>query len=90
MCLVFNANIILFVRATPTSYEVPTPGVKSEPQLPAYTTATATWDLSHVCNLHHSSPDPRPLSKARDGTRILMDTSWIHFYCATMGTPILF
>ena len=29
--------------------EVPRPGVKSELQLPAYTTATATWDLSQVC-----------------------------------------
>ena len=29
--------------------------VESKPQLPAYPTATATWDLSHACNLHHSS-----------------------------------
>ena len=35
--------------------EVPRLRVKSEPQLPAYPTATATWDLSHACNLHHSS-----------------------------------
>ena len=35
--------------------EVPTLGVKLELQLPAYTTATATWDMSHVCDLHHSS-----------------------------------
>ena len=35
--------------------EVPRLGVKSELQLPAYTTATATPDLSSVCNLHHSS-----------------------------------
>ena len=35
--------------------EVPRLGVESEPQLAAYTTATATLDLSHVCNLHHSS-----------------------------------
>ena len=34
--------------------EVPRLGVESELQLPAYATATATWDLSHVCNLHHS------------------------------------
>ena len=27
-------------------------------------------------------------SKARDGTRNLMAPSWIHFRCATMGTPI--
>ena len=29
--------------------------VKLELQLLAYTTATATWDLSYVCDLHHSS-----------------------------------
>jgi len=29
--------------------------VKMELQLPAYTTATATPDLSRICNLHHSS-----------------------------------
>ena len=34
--------------------EVPRLGVESELQLPAYTTATATPDPSHVCNLHHS------------------------------------
>ena len=43
--------------------------------LPAYATATATWDLS---NLHHSSRQCRtlnPLSKARDWTCVLMDAS---------------
>ena len=35
--------------------EVPRLGVKSELQLPAYTTVTATRDLSQVSNLHHSS-----------------------------------
>ena len=35
--------------------EIPMLGVKSELQLTAYTTATATQYLSHVCDLHHSS-----------------------------------
>ena len=35
--------------------EVPRLGVEPEQQLPAYTTAIATWDPSHICNLHHSS-----------------------------------
>ena len=35
--------------------EVPRLAVKSELQLPAYITATATWDPSHVCDLHRSS-----------------------------------
>ena len=33
------------------AYEVPRLGVESELQLPAYTTATATWDPSHICEL---------------------------------------
>ena len=55
-------------------------GVKSELQLPAYTTATARPDPSHICNLHHSSWQCQifnPLSTARDGTRNLMVPSWI-------------
>ena len=58
--------------------EVPRLGVKSELQLQAYTTATVTQNLSHICNLHHSSHQHQilnPLSEARDQTRILMDTS---------------
>ena len=58
--------------------EVPRLGVESDPQLPAFFTATATWDLSHICNLHHSSLQNRirdPLSKARDRTRLFVDTS---------------
>ena len=74
----------------PRHMEVPRPGVKSERQLLAYTTAIATADLSLICNLHHSSGQrwiADPLSEARDQTRILMDTSQTHFRCATMGTP---
>ena len=70
--------------------EVPMRGVRPELQLPAYTTATATQDLSRVCDLRHSSRQcqiPNPLSEARDPTRNLMVPSQIHFLCATTGTP---
>ena len=72
--------------------EVPRLGVKSELELLAYTTAIATWDLSLVCNLYHSSWQYRilnPLSEARDQMHILMDTSWVHYCCAITGTPII-
>ena len=70
--------------------EVPSLGVELELQLLAYTTATATWNLSHVCNLHHSSWQCwilNPLREARDGTGDLMDTSGVCYHWATTGTP---
>ena len=50
---------------------------------------TGTQDQSPVCDLHHSSQQcqiPDPWSEVRDQTHILMDTIWIRFHCATMGT----
>ena len=44
---------------------------------------TATWDPSHLCDLPHSSQQCwllNPMSKARDGTFVLMDTSWVHYH----------
>ena len=58
--------------------EVPRLEVKLEL---AYTTATATQDLSCIFDLHHKSWQCRilnPLSKARDQTCVLMDASQIH------------
>ena len=69
--------------------EVPRLGVELELQLLAYATARATWDLSSVCDLHQSSRQClilNPLSEARDRTCIVMDTSWVCYRCATMGT----
>ena len=62
--------------------EVPRLEVKSELQLPAYAmvTVTAMWDPSRICDLHHISQQCqilKPLHKARDGTRVFMDTSWV-------------
>jgi len=72
--------VLVFFRADQWHMEVPRLEVKLELQLPAYTTATP--DPSCICDLHRSSqqhliPDPR--TEARDRTRILMDTRWIHF-----------
>ena len=59
--------------------EVPRLGVKLELQLLSFSTAIANPDPSYVCDLHHSSEQRwslNPLSEARDGTLVLMDTSW--------------
>ena len=72
--------------------KVPRLEVKSELQLPTYTTATAMLDQSWVCKLHHSSWQSQilnPLSEARDQTHILMDISWVHYSWATVGIPIV-
>ena len=79
-----------FLGPHPQHVEVPRLVVESELQLPAYTPATATEDPSCICDLHHSSQWCRmlnPLIKARDQTRILMNSSQICFCCATTGTP---
>ena len=95
--------ILLFLRGSfffffpyvflgPVAYEVPRLGVESELQLLADTTDPATWDLSLVCDLHCSLQQcqiPDPLREARDCTRILTETSQIHFRCTTIGTPSL-
>ena len=57
--------------------------------MPTEAIATATLNPSCICDLHHSSRQhriPDPVSEARDRTRILLDTSRIHFHCATTGT----
>ena len=56
----------------------------------AYATATATQNLSHICDLHHSSQQRwilNPLSRARGQTLIFMDISWFHYHWAITGTP---
>ena len=58
-----------FVGPYPRRMEVPGLGFESELQLPAYTAATATQDLSHDCDFHYSSPKClilNPLNEARD------------------------
>ena len=69
--------------------EVPSLGVELEqPQLPAY--ATAMPDSSHVYNLHCTSWQHwilNPLSKASDGTHVLMVTSWVLNPLSHGGNP---
>ena len=78
-----NGRPFFFKGLHTRNMEVPGLGVELELQLPVYTTATAMPDLSRVCNLHHSSWQCRihdPLSKARDQTQVLMDTSRVCYH----------
>ena len=87
----FFVSLFCFLGPHLVHTEIPRLGVELELQLPAYTTATATWNLSHIYNLHHSSWQHwilTPLSEARDRTCILMDASWVCFCWATAGTPL--
>ena len=62
--------------------DVPRLGVKLELWPLAYITASATWDLSCICNLCHSSQQCQILNllrEARDRTCSLMVASQIHF-----------
>ena len=59
--------------------DVPRLGVELELLLMTYAKATEMPDLSHICDLHNSSRQYwilNPLSEARDGTCVLMDTNW--------------
>ena len=71
--------------------EVPRLGVESDLQLLGYPPATAMQDLSHVCNLHHSSQQhqiPNPLREARDRTHILMAPRWIRNLLSHNGNSL--
>ena len=93
LCSFFFFFFFFFILELPVWHtEVPRLVVKSELQLPAYSTAAATWDPSNICDLHHSSWQfwvLNPLSKARDWTHIIMNISWVYYHWATMGTPLL-
>ena len=82
--------LFCFLRLHPQHMELPRLGVKSELQLLAHTTATATGGPSYIFDLHHSSEQRRilnPVSEARDGIHNLMVPSQIINHWATTGTP---
>ena len=65
----FVCSFFGFLGLHPWHIEFPRLRVKLELWLPAYGTATATQDPSHICNLHYSSGQRRilhPLSEAKD------------------------
>ena len=68
--------------------EVPRLGVKATAAVLRYSHSNTESKLHHM--LHHSSWQCQilnQLSKARDQTRIIMDTSWVGYHQATMELP---
>ena len=79
----FKTQIFIYLGPQVLHMEVPGLGVELKLQLLAYATATVAQDPSRVCNLHHSLWQRQilyPLSRARNGTHILMHTSRVHFH----------
>ena len=61
-------NFFFLLRAILTAYGIPQTRGQIGAQLPANTTATATQDLSCICDLHHSSRqmlDPSPTEQGQ-------------------------
>ena len=71
--LLINDILLFFIflsfRAAPMAYGGSQARGRTRAVATVYTTATATLDRTHICNLHHSSRQCQilnPLSKARD------------------------
>ena len=80
---IFFFFFLVFLGVHLWHMEVTRLGVKSELQLPAYTTAKTMQDPSCICNLHHSSRQHQilyPLRDARDRTHVFMDTNWVRYH----------
>ena len=81
MVITIQFHRISIPQPTLQYMEIPRLGVESELQPLSYAIATATWDPSHICDLHHSSQQGwilNPVSKARDQTHNLTVPSQIH------------
>ena len=90
--LVFVCLFVLF-RATPTAYGYSQARSHQSYSCWAYTTATATWNPSPICDLYHSSWQHQILNppiQASNPTSNHMVPSRIHFHCARTGTPAVF
>ena len=85
-------SFFFFLGLHPRHMEIPKQRVEWELQLSAYTTATATRDLSCICDLHHSSQHARSLTLngARVWTHAPMDASQVRYHCATGNSLVFF
>ena len=76
----FLFTYFLVFRAAPAARRSSRARARIGAAAETYATATAAWDPSRICDLPCSLRQYWiliPLSKARDQTCILMDTSWV-------------
>ena len=80
---------LFFFRPYLQHMEVPRQGVEWELQLLAYTTATATPDPSHICDLNPTSRQCQIINPLRPGIepKSSQITTWVCYHRATVGTP---
>ena len=86
----FRFLFFFFLGPYPQHMEISSLGIETELQLLAYFTATAVPDMSHICDLHHSSQQCQilnPPGEARDRSLVLVDTGRVHYRWVTTGTP---
>ena len=94
--------VLFFVFLGPPLWHMEVPRLVSTLQLQlqayntlhySYTTFISHYTTGTAAGLHHSSQQCQilnPLSKARDRTCVLMDTSQVCYHSGTIGTPIWF
>ena len=84
---------LVFLELHSEHMEVPRLGLYWSCSCQPYAIATAMRDPSCVFTLHHSSRQCwilSSLSKTRDWTQVLIDTSQVRYHWATMGIPKFF
>ena len=84
--------LLLLFRAGPVAYGISQAREQIRATAATYTTNTAIQYLIHTCELYHSSGQCwilNPLRETRDQIQVLMDTSWVHYCWAIMGTLTL-
>ena len=73
--------LFVFLGPHPQPMEVPRLVAESELQLLAYTTATATWNPSRVCDLHRSSWQRKILNPLNEAIKFFVVAFYFILFC---------
>ena len=78
---IFFFCLFVFLGPHPQPMEVPRLVAESELQLLAYTTATATWNPSRVCDLHRSSWQRKILNPLNEAIKFFVVAFYFILFC---------